>query len=185
MIKKLLLTILLLSICSIGFADTVTYYFDAYDVGAEEWAILPGKMVDGDTAEAATTNDADVVDTQLLTGNTSDGTDLGTITKIEIRAWVSVHSALSPGVYLRPVFGGGDGDNHAVPDTLGAYIPWVDITSDTNAPGSWSWANVDDLDMDVETFTVSDIVPCGVMIVEIRVTYTPGAGPTRRIIIIN
>lgn len=88
---------------------TVTYYFNAYDVGGEVWATTPANMVDGtNTNYASTTRNKDV---ELLTGNSCPGTDLGAISKVEIRAYG--YYTGNDEVGLRPVFGGTtDGDNH-------------------------------------------------------------------------
>ena len=87
---------------------TVTYYFNAYDSGGEEWGNNPEKMVDnliGVNDMARTYTDGKV---ELLTDNTCDGTDLGTITKVELRD-LHIVFGFNDGnrLYLRPIFGGG------------------------------------------------------------------------------
>ncbi|MEF8879237.1 MAG: hypothetical protein V5A64_02440, partial [Candidatus Thermoplasmatota archaeon] len=52
-------------------ADTVTYYFDSYDSGGEEWEYDPGYMVDGSLSSFAKTRT--VGDVELLTGNSYSG----------------------------------------------------------------------------------------------------------------
>ena len=151
--------------------DEYTYYFDGY--GANDWD-NSGGMTDGSTETHAWTYGNG--NTQLLTSNTCPGTDLGTILKVELR----VHGAAEYGVeedddiILRPVFAGGDGDDHQVdmPDfTTGkGWSVWVDITNDTNAPVSWSWTDVQSLDCDVVHQQVNGLDYMLASKVEIRVT---------------
>ena len=152
---------------------TVTYYFNSYNVG-EAWDIDPENMVDGNTGTMTGWQGQDGK-VQLCNGNNCDGTNLGTISKVEIRAYGQL-SALPALHYIRPVFSGvDDGDNHQNPISL--FEGWgglVDITSDTNAPGSWTWAAVKNLDCDIYTDSTGGSVKCGK--IEIIVTYTPGGG---------
>lgn len=113
-------------------ADTVIYEFTAYAEGVEEWATTPGNMVDGVTTNYAVTGDDG--DIQKLTGNECVGTDLGTISKVEIAAYA--YGDVDDQLILRPVFGGtDDGDNHTfVPGVTAGWKAWQDITEDTNSP---------------------------------------------------
>ena len=109
---------------------------------------------------------------QLLTANTCDGTDLGTITDVELRAYGKT-SDNGVHVYLRPVFAGGDGDdtNTGLTDSgSNVWGDYIDITSDTNAP-VWAWSDVVALDCDILKFDGAAPLPCQVGKVEIRVTY--------------
>jgi len=170
--RKLLLFLIFSFICSVGFADTVTYYFNAYDEGGEEWFSYPERMVDGATGTVAGGMEEEI---QLLTGNTCRGTDLGTITKVELRAYGTIGGFVA-GVLLRPVFSGSsDGDDHNLSEVSDDWTDYVDITSDTNAPGTWSWTNVQNLDCDAEVYGG---MSAGVAKVEIRVTYTGDTGVT-------
>jgi len=153
----------------------VSYYFNSYDVG-EVWANNPEYMVDNDTDTYTTS--AINSDTQLLDGNTCDGTNLGTITKVELRLFGKISGGANTS-HLVPVFSGtDDGDNHNMgsPSFSGEWSDYADITSDTNAPGTWSWSDVQNLDCDVildEAGGTSSVSK-----VEIRVTYTATpAGP--------
>ncbi len=144
----------------------VTYYFNAYDSGGEEWETTPANMVDGNTANFASTDN--VGEVQLLTGNTCDGTDLGEISKVELRAFVNVPS-IGRLISVKPVFPGGDGDASITFGTFNGWTSYQDITSDTNAPGTWDWNDVQTLDCDIS-------IGVGLTYaskVEIRVTYTP------------
>ena len=124
-------------------------------------------MVDGDEETVAST--VDDGDVELCDTNTCPGTNLGKITKVELRAWGSVSDGGNV-VYLRPVFVAGDGDNHnSGIDMVEGWASWIDITSDTNAPSPWTWAAVQALDCDVE-FS-KNVSGASVSKVEIRVTY--------------
>jgi len=156
------------------FAQTlVTYYFNAYDVGVEEWATTPENMTNGVETNYAST--ATIGDIELLTGNTCPGTSLGTITKVEIRAY-GYYTTSDDTAKLRPVFTGGDGNDHlnALPASAG-WGSYFDITNDPNAPSWSSWLDVQNLDCDVEYYKLSKPENAFVGKVEIRVTYTPGA----------
>lgn len=144
----------------------VTYYFNSK---SSDWENNPGNMIDGDIDTDASSTILDQI--QTLNGNTCAGTDLGTITKVEIRAhgWISGGAGQVRGT---PVFGGvDDGDEHNFDFFAEAWSSYVDITSDTNAP-DWSvWTQIQNLDCDVKA------LPAGgtpfVSKVEIRVTYIP------------
>lgn len=169
--------ILLLGVFLIGFgsAATATYYFNSYDAGGEEWETTPANMVDGtETTYASTNNNVEI---QLLNANNATGTNLGTITSVEIRAY-GYYSDLTDQVRLRPVFVAGDGDNHdgAVPSSAG-WGTLFDITADTNAPGTWTWADVQNMNMDVEHYRSGGPSITYVGEVEIQVTYTPNVAP--------
>jgi len=154
-------------------ASPVTYYFND-NHASELWETTPENMVDGtDASYAATTTDGQV---HRLIGNNCPGTDLGTITKVELRFYG--YGDVDDQTILRPVFGGSvDGDNHVVvPGTTPEWKAYQDITTDTNAP-SWTWAAVVALDCDVEMNDIAKGNTAHVGEVEIRVTYTPYPSP--------
>lgn len=76
---------------------------------------------------------------------------------------------------VTPVFGGTTkGDVHDPGFSLGtspAWTSWFDITSDTNAPGTWTWSDVTNLDVDATAIVSNGNL--WVYKVELRVTYTP------------
>ena len=146
-----------------------TYYFNSY-TPAECWGYQPGEIVDNNLsnfARASVTGDIALVD-----GNTCAGTNLGSISKVEIRIYALRTMNVGNSITVRPVFSGtSDGDNHVVTiSTSGEWSSYVDITSDTNAPGTWAWSNIQNLDCDLESTVVTGYVDCAK--VEIRVTYT-------------
>jgi hypothetical protein len=157
-------------------ASKVTYYFNRYDTeGGEEWSTNPGYMVDGDTRNFASTSISD--DVELCDDNTYNSGGSGVISKVELRALTYYQGVGWGYVNLVPVFdGSSDGDNHQISCSGSAtWSKWMDITSDTNAPGSWSWSDIESLDCDVVSDVVSGDVYCSK--VEIQVTYTPNTTP--------
>lgn len=152
---------------------TVTYYFDNYDAGVNEWGHNPANMVDGDINTDAHENIGDT--TELLTTNECVGADLGTIGTVELRAYGHLSSLPTSAAFV-PYFGGAnDGDNHAsvVPLNEG-WGSYKDITSDTNAPSPWTWADIQNLDCKVNAILAGG-TPY-VAKVEVRVTYSAGGG---------
>ena len=152
---------------------TVTYYFNTYDEGGEEWNTNPGYMVDGDI-ETNAQDDSGEWQTQLLTGNTCDGTNLGTISKVELRihctTYLTQFEMQTGEIKLRPVFGGSsDGDNHNVGNVDDNWSDYIDITNDTNAPSTWTWSDIQNLDCDVDGIFYNIFLLASK--VEIRVTY--------------
>jgi len=157
----------------IPFASSATkssyYYFNSYSTG-EAWANNPANMVDGvETNYASTVIQNDV---QLLNANNCTGVNLGVINSVEIRAYGYYSS--NDEVTLVPVFNGAnDGDAHlsAVPATTGAWGSWFNIANDTNAPASWTWTDVQNLDVDVNYIKSGGGQLTYVGEVEINVTY--------------
>ncbi len=150
-----------------------TYYFNEYDIGGEEWDTNPENMVDGEILSEASATETTI---QLLTSNTCPGTNFGFISKVELR----LHGTYAPvfGTLLtRPIFTAGDGDNNGVPEFIATWSEYIDITTNSNAPPSWTWEDVKNLKCDIDyTFGLFQAA-CGK--VEIRVTYseTPPANP--------
>ena len=148
-------------------SQTATYYFDGYDEG-EAWTDTPANFCDGDveTFTGWESNDNQI---QYFDENTCDGTDLGTITKVEIRVFGKISGGANT-FHLRPVFPGGDGDEHNLGSISfsGDWSSYVDVTNDTNHP-TWSWANVVLLDAEVRV-ALAGGSNAGAK-VEIRVTY--------------
>ena len=93
--KKLFITLMILIVAPVlaTAAQEVTYYFDGYDSGLA-WTREPQYMVDNNTANYAKINYENASEeTQLNNSNTCPGTNLGTITKVEIRANVDIWGA--------------------------------------------------------------------------------------------
>lgn len=127
-----------------------TYYFNSYDSGVNEWSTSPSLMTDNNTGNyASTSSDTDL---HRLTANTNAGSDLGTITQVEVRIYSYQDNDTTGYITLTPFFGGSStGDNHNLtpPVSTGSWSSNVDITTDTNAPSPWSWSDIQNLDLDV------------------------------------
>jgi uncharacterized protein YfbU (UPF0304 family) len=152
-------------------ADQKTYYFDIYD-NAETWETNPSYMVDGNPSNhASTTADGDV---ELCDGNTCPGNDLGDISKVELRV-SGYRSGSMREIILRPVFGGttdGYDISYLLSSGTGAWSPWFDITDDPNAPQTWSWTDVDNLDCDVTVALGMPEFTLYCSKIEVRITYS-------------
>ncbi len=144
----------------------VTYYFNAYTVGV--WT-LPDNIVDGDIGTFGYTNAKKTA--QTLTGNNCPGTDLGTITKVEIRRFA--YGDGDDRIDITPVFTGGNGETHpTTPGTgpPGKWSPYIDITNDPNHP-DWSlWSHIQTLDCIINSAPVAKGNTLYCAKVEIRVT---------------
>ena len=156
-------------------SDQKKYIFNGYD-NNEAWSTNPGYMVNGNIYLFSTTTvNADV---ELCNNDNCSGVNFGPISKVEIRAYGYRNGGGS--LKLRPVFSGGDGDDHVFSLSMWAqWSTWYDITNDTNAPSSWTWNDVKNLDCDVES--VIDGLPWYTVAcsqVEIRVTYSQPVAPT-------
>jgi len=153
---------------------SVTYYFDAYDTGTP-WRDNPANMIDGTETNYASTSTIGFGGTELLTGNTCLGEDLGTISKVEIRAY-GYYTESSDNVILRPVFAGTtDGADYkpalTTSSATGEWGTTFDITDDAPAPSSWIWSDVTALDCDVVYYKSGQGTLAYVGKVEIIVTY--------------
>jgi len=115
----------------------VTYYYDSWN--AYDWTTDPDYMVDNILTNFAST-DADG-DFERLYTNTCPGTDLGTITSVEIRAYG--YGDGDDRIDFRPYPGGVPGDVYqTTPANSAGWGSYVDITSDTSAPSPWTWSDV-------------------------------------------
>lgn len=184
--KKFLIFILIVSL-SISFvpitkpditvyleAGQALYYFNSYDAGLEAWIYDPSYMVDNITSNHARDEQGR---NQFLNGNSCPGTDLGTIIKVELRAYGhGAGDSCSSNTHFTPWFDCANyGDIEAITWTRqsygssGQWESWWDITTDTNAPSTWGWTNVSNLGLKVDSHDV-----CGanyVSKVQIRVSY--------------
>ena len=145
----------------------LTYYFNGHSASA--WTD-PNNFDDGLNLDtfASVSSDSDVHE---FNSNTCPGTDLGTITKVELRVYG--YGDGNDQLELTPVFAGGDGDVHETVPVVspGGWSAYIDITNDTNAPSPWTWAAVQALECDVVRDTVSKANAMYGSMVEIRVTY--------------
>jgi len=109
-------------------SSEVSYYFNSKSTTV--WTDA-AKMIDHILTNYATTSsDGDI---EILDGNTCSGTDLGSITKVEIRAYG--YGDGDDRIDLTPIFSGGDGDEHqTTPGVTAGWGAFQDITSDMNHP---------------------------------------------------
>gem|GEM_PF-4163599 len=166
-----------------GSSTSITYYFNNYN-DSTTWDTNPQNVVDGSTSTEGRDNDNG--DYLYLNSSTAPGTDLGTITSVEMRVYFSNNydggatRTIVP--RLIPYFGGSSaGDNHNMPignyDSSAGYPDWsdyFDITSDTNAPANWTWSDVQNLDCRLESYRPNS-GRMYVYRVEMRVNYTETA----------
>jgi hypothetical protein len=143
-----------------------TYHFNSYDTMLA-WTTTPSNMVDGNTANyASTTIDRDL---ESCDDNTCAGNDLGTISKVEIRAFGKYSGSGVPSIHdilLKTL-----GDTHIFsPSTTEAWSSYYDITNNPNAPNTWTWTDIEELIVDVESSIMGTYtVYCSK--VEVQVTY--------------
>ncbi|GAF72935.1 unnamed protein product, partial [marine sediment metagenome] len=123
-----------------------TYYYT--ENGGNVWQGNPEYFVDGnpDTA-ASTSSNGRVHDVAVHNGSQ----EITGITKVEIRVRGRL-SDISGNYYkIYPRFGGSTiGDEYDITDEMKAgpvWSSWQDITSDSQAPTTWTWQDVVDLDV--------------------------------------
>lgn len=141
------------------------YYFNSS--GSEQWNNYPANLIDGDIDTYARAQGA-LLDTHELDNNTCNGTNLGTIYSVSLRFYTHTTGGAMD-VDLTPVFESGDGTANTYTSVLiPSWSSWYDITTDTNAPSSWSWSNISSLDAKLES-----IWGVYASIVQLRVLYYP------------
>lgn len=155
-----------------GTTKTAAYYFDDYH-GTDQWSTNPTNLTDGSTATyASTSDDADLM---RVTSNTNTATDLGRITKVELRLFAYQTDSTTGQVGITPVFSGGDGDTYdfTPAETTGAWSTYYDITDSTNAPGSgnWDWQDVADLEAELVWNRANSSNTVFASQLDVRVTY--------------
>ena len=154
-------------------STTTTFRFDKHTT--TNW-IDPAKMVDNSLITYSRAGFASGTYTQINSSNTADTTShIGTITKVELRINSAVGVGSVTSFDLTPIF---NGVNYgSVINILGVsgWSSYFDITADSNAPGLWTWEDVNKLDTRVKVVIGA---PGGgaqdyaqVRFIEIRVTY--------------
>lgn len=148
-------------------ANKAIYYFDTFGIHGRMWETNPENMVDGNIETFAETTGEFPLNQQDLNTNTCPGTDLGTITKVELRfhGYASNIWSEETKIILDSL-----GEEHAETLTTSpAWSSWFDITNDPGAPSPWTWEDVQALECEV--VSGSDEVTYYCSKVEIRVTY--------------
>jgi hypothetical protein len=124
-------------------------------------------MVDGNTSNYAST--AINFDVENLIGNTCSGSDLGTISEVEIRAFGKYSGTGVPPIHDINLLTLG-GMHIFSPSTTGAWSSWYDITNNLDAPNPWTWNDVKTLGVNVEA-SIGGLFTMYCSKVEVRVTY--------------
>jgi len=131
------------------FNNTTTYYYDSYDITKSSWTNNPNYMATYSLSQFSNTqtDESEYLDSL----NTSANNPLADVSYVYMRAYGNVTGGK---VYLQPrgsnFFKGYDLNLGASPD----WSDWVDITNDDNQSG-WSWSNVENLDVYVNSTGVS------------------------------
>lgn len=126
----------------------VIYEYTAY-TDATDYNITPAYLVDlNDATKGAATAGVGAKVVNFCT-NQCIGTNLGTITKVEILVKAeSLNVADTNNVKAN--YGGagtyGNNNNISTPTTTPTEFVF-DITADTNAPSPWTWADIQNLDL--------------------------------------
>lgn len=158
-----------------------THGYTAGSDAATYWTDDPNAW-DGSDATAATRDipaaSGKEVDYWLkATTNASSGS--GDITNVEIG--IHHHGETTNIIpYLVPVFDGStDGSEYPLANSVSPVTEFVDITSDGNAPSSWSWNDVSVLDIKAYFQNTHPSQPRFAYIYEyyVRVTYSSGDTP--------
>ena len=153
------------------------YYFDSYVDDPNQWTNAV-RMVDGDDTTYASTSVA-ITQDQTNDRNTCPGTDLGTISQVEIRA-KGYYETNQVTMHLTPVLDGVTDlpEQIFTPSLTPAWSPWFDLTNLPGAPETWSWTNIINLDCRIKPNPKS-MVPftdyCSK--IEIRVKFNESAAP--------
>lgn len=153
--------------------STVTFYFNSYDSGGEDWTTTPAQMVDNILTNYAEETTNGIV--ELLTGNSCPDVEIGEITKVEIRFYGYQSNNEGAKIRLRPVYNGvtdGTQINEVVLGTSSAWSSWFNITSDS--PSYWDWSFLDNLDCDVVFIRPGAATTGYCSKVELSVTYNGG-----------
>jgi len=155
----------------LGPEQSITYSYTSWTDG-EGWNNHDNAT---DADEATYANSTSPGSYLILNGTPCDGTNLGTITKVEMRGLMTCvgFSVMN----LQPRFGPGANDGTALNLSSGyneypTWMDWIDITDDTNAPGTgnWTWTDVQNLYL---MFIVQSISAGDVRVnkAQIRITY--------------
>jgi len=111
-------------------------------------------------------------------GNNCPSTNYGTITAVYLVPYQRVTDTnVSYQQIFHPYFAvwpNSPGDSHYITYSAAATEPSINITSDTNAPGSWAWSNVAAMDCAVSAHVRAGEL-CYLWRTRILVTYTPVA----------
>ena len=147
----------------------VTYYFNS-NAGGSEWAD-PGLAIDNILTNFMTTATAN--DTHTFNGNTAPGTDLGTITVVEMRYYCFGDG--DDDLLTHPTYDGVESSDNPqfTPPAVAGWSSYINVTSLNSAPGTWTWADVVTYGDRITYRKDGKGNTMGVAKGEVRVTYTP------------
>jgi hypothetical protein len=120
-----------------------------------------------------------VYDTERCNSNTCDGSDLGDISNVKIRAYGKYWNTQTD-ITLYGIYGGeyNEEDEYVfATSSTAAWSSWYDITDDTLAPDTWDWDDIKNLGVLVEAEDIVTMHTLYCSKVELQVTYTPNTGP--------
>jgi hypothetical protein len=125
-------------------SSSAIYYYDGYD-SSEAWPFDPQNTVDGNEFTRAHTDwiNPTTNETHLFNKNTAPSTELGIVKKVEFRGKIDVYGIGK--FYITPEFSAGNGTINLFQNVYTDWTSWIDITSDVNAPSSWTWSDVKNL----------------------------------------
>jgi hypothetical protein len=123
---------------------------------------------DGDTYAAFVYSQQDDLH---LTTNECDGTDLGPITKVEVRFRHFGYGDHSFWPYFNGAVNGDESARFPTASGPQAWTNWDDLTDHTNSPGSgnWTWTDIQELEMRIHCY--SGGAPHRIYLAELRVTH--------------
>lgn len=153
--------------------ETSSSYFDSYSASD---LTDPDYLADGTTNTYAYAPDSAGVYTHTTSTNTSGTEDLGDILAVRIRVFgYYITGATLGSINIEPVFNGiVSGVTHAItglPADVGDYSNWIDLTEATGAPPTWSWSDVNNLDVILRATTFD--FGYRLSLIEIEVQYSP------------
>ena len=140
---------------------TATYYYDSYDSGGSTFA-NPGNAIDNNLTTYASA--AGVGEILVFNSTSCDGTNLGTITKVEARAYG--YRSGTPEWYF-------ECNSNFASLSLGTSAGWTSY-ADITSYRSWTWAVIAAGDEYLTDYGVGGSFY--IAKVELRVTYTEGGG---------
>lgn len=159
----------------------VTYKYTSVSDPNSQWTSEANVTDVDETNYAYDTVSKNSVGSNIIgTVNECDGTDLGTITKVEMlfKVGTEVGEESYMDGLLAALYNGTTEGTTYITDfpTDGNPVTYsVDITNETNAPATWTWSDVQNLDMQTkgDNNASSNDISYRCYVLWVRVTYTP------------
>ena len=155
--------------------DTIaTYYFDGHSA-VSTW-LNPDDAFNGTPGSPYSRTNV-YPGTSSMTGNsnTCGSTDLGDITKVELRVYGFTSGPNVGSLVITPIIQG----TTSIPTTVTSlgtvgspsYSASIDITNYSGAPSNWIWSTVQNLDVIIEGTVNDSTSDIHIALIEIKVTY--------------